>query len=116
MTIRAILKIIAWSNSLRSSPVSFLIFSSLYTRVFLCTKSFLEVSETFRLFSKKRCIVKRVSWSSASILLFLKTSLRNVSQRVVGRWSCDTEVVVTYNSLVGVENLTYFEGNLSVLE
>lgn len=36
-------------------------FSSLYTRVFLCTKSFLDVSETLRLFSKKRWIVKRVS-------------------------------------------------------
>ncbi len=36
----------------RSSPVSFLIFSSRYTRVFRWTNSFREVSDTFRLFSK----------------------------------------------------------------
>ena len=49
---RHTLNTIASSNSRRSRPVSFLIFSRRYTRVFLCTKSFLEVSDTLRLFSK----------------------------------------------------------------
>ena len=51
-TIRATLKVMASSISRRSRPVSFLIFSSRYTSVFLWTNSYLEVSETFRLFSK----------------------------------------------------------------
>ena len=86
LTISATLKVTAWSNSRRSRPVSFLIFSSLYTRVFLCTKSFLEVSETLRLFSKKLCTVISVSRSSDSSEPFLNTSERNISQRVVGSW------------------------------
>ena len=44
--------VMASSNSRRSSPVSFLIFSSRYTRVFRWTNSFRAVSDTFRLFSK----------------------------------------------------------------
>ena len=44
LTMSAILKIIAWSNWRRSSPVSFLILSRRYTREFLCKKSFREVS------------------------------------------------------------------------
>ena len=51
-TISATLKVMASSNSRRSRPVSFLIFSSRYTSVFRWTNSFRAVSETFRLFSK----------------------------------------------------------------
>ena len=51
-TIRATLKVMASSNSRRSSPVCFLIFYSRYTRVFRWTNSFRAVSDTFRLFSK----------------------------------------------------------------
>src|SRR5699024_11894270 len=54
LTIRATLKTMASSNSRRSRPVIFLIFSRRYTSVLRCTNSFLEVSDTFRLFSKKR--------------------------------------------------------------
>ena len=85
-TMRATLKTMAWSNCRRSSPVSFLIFSRRYTRVLRWTKSFREVSETFRLFSKNLLMVKRVSWSSQSMEDFLKISLRKISQRVVGNW------------------------------
>ena len=83
-TIRATLKTMAWSNWRRSRPVSFLIFSRRYTRVLRWTKSYREVSETFRLFSKNLLMVKRVSWSRDSMEFFLKTSLRKISQRVVG--------------------------------
>ena len=51
-TISATLKVMASSNSRRSSPVSFLIFSKRYTKVFRWTKSLRAVSDTFRLFSK----------------------------------------------------------------
>ena len=74
LTISATLKVMASSNSRRSSPVSFLIFSRRYTRVFRWTKSFRAVSETFRLFSKNLLMVKSVSWSRASMGFFLKTS------------------------------------------
>ena len=61
LTMRATLKMIASSNSRRSRPVSFLIFSSRYTSVFLWTNSLRDVSETFRLFSKNLLIVNSVS-------------------------------------------------------
>src|SRR5699024_7969219 len=83
-TIRATLNTMAWSKRRRSKPVIFLIFSSRYTRVFRWTKSFREVSDTFRLFSKNLLMVKRVSWSRASMELFLNTSDRKMSHRVVG--------------------------------
>ncbi len=54
LTISATLKTIASSNSRRSRPVRRLIFSRRYTSVLRCTNSLREVSETFRLFSKKR--------------------------------------------------------------
>ena len=54
LTINATLKTMASSNSRRSSPVSLLIFSRRYTSVLRCTNSLRDVSETFRLFSKKR--------------------------------------------------------------
>ena len=80
------MKIMAWSNCRRSSPVSFLIFSSRYTRVFRWTNSFREVSDTFRLFSKNLLMVKRVSWSRESMEFFLNTSVRKISHSVVGSW------------------------------
>ena len=61
LTIKATLKTIASSNSRRSRPVSFLIFSRRYTSVLRWTNRPRLVSETFRLFSKKRWMVKRVS-------------------------------------------------------
>ena len=61
LTISATLKVMASSNSRRSNPVSFLIFSSRYTRVFRWTKSLRAVSETFRLFSKNLLMVNSVS-------------------------------------------------------
>ena len=54
LTIKATLKTIASSNSRRSRPVSFLIFSRRYTSVLRWTNRPRLVSETFRLFSKKR--------------------------------------------------------------
>ena len=51
-TMRATLKVMASSNSRRSRPVSFLIFSRRYTSVLRCTNSLRAVSETLRLFSK----------------------------------------------------------------
>ncbi len=51
-TISATLKVMASSNSRRSSPVSFLIFSSRYTSVLRWTNSLRAVSDTLRLFSK----------------------------------------------------------------
>ena len=51
-TIKATLKVMASSNSRRSKPVSFLIFSRRYTSVLRCTKSLRAVSDTLRLFSK----------------------------------------------------------------
>ncbi len=52
LTINATLKVMASSNSRRSKPVSFLIFSNRYTKVLRWTNSFRAVSETLRLFSK----------------------------------------------------------------
>ena len=86
MTIMATLNTMAWSNSRRSKPVIFFIFSSLYTRVLRWTYSLRLVSDTFRLFSKNLFIVSSVSGSRASMGFFLKTSERNISQRVVGSW------------------------------
>ena len=60
-TISATLKTIASSNSRRSRPVSFLIFSRRYTSVLRCTNRPRLVSDTFRLFSKKRWMVNKVS-------------------------------------------------------
>ena len=60
-TISATLKTIASSNSRRSRPVSFLIFSRRYTSVLRWTNRPRLVSETFRLFSKKRWMVNSVS-------------------------------------------------------
>ena len=57
----ATLNTIASSNSRRSRPVSFLIFSRRYTSVLRWTNRPRLVSETFRLFSKKRWMVNRVS-------------------------------------------------------
>ena len=51
-TMRATLKVMASSNSRRSRPVSFLIFSRRYTSVLRWTNSLRAVSETLRLFSK----------------------------------------------------------------
>ena len=84
LTMRATLKVMASSNSRRSRPVSFLIFSSRYTRVLRWTNSYRAVSETFRLFSKNLWIVNSVSWSRESMGFFLNTSMRNISHRVVG--------------------------------
>ena len=86
LTMRATLKVMASSNSRRSRPVSFLIYSRRYTRVFRWTKSFRAVSDTFRLFSKNLLMVSRVSWSRASMGFFLKTSWRNIWHRMVGSW------------------------------
>ena len=85
-TIRATRKTMAWSNSRKSRPVSFRIFSRRYTRVLRWTNSFREVSETFRLFSKNLLMVNNVSWSRESREFFLKTSRRKISHRVVGSW------------------------------
>ena len=86
LTISATLKVMASSNSRRSRPVSFLIFSSRYTRVFRWTKSFRAVSETFRLFSMNLLMVNRVSWSRASMGFYLNTSWRNIPHFTVGSW------------------------------
>ena len=61
LTIRATLKVMASSNSRRSRPVIFLIYSRRYTSVLRWTKSFRAVSDTFRLFSKNLLMVNRVS-------------------------------------------------------
>lgn len=73
-TIKAILNVIASSNTRKSSPVLFCSLSSLYTSVFLCIKSCLDVSETFREFSKNLLMVVSVS-SSKSSGLFPRKSL-----------------------------------------
>ena len=69
----------AWSNSrIGPSPVSFLIFSRRYTSVLRWTNSFREVSDTFRLFSKKRLdgkqgfLIQSFRWSPC-----LNTSRKN---------------------------------------
>ena len=54
LTISATLNTMASSNSRRSKPVSFLIFSSRYTNVFRWTNSFLEVSDTFAVLNEGR--------------------------------------------------------------
>lgn len=67
LPINATLNTIAWSNSLKSRPVSFLIFSRRYTRVFLCTNSFSgslrNVEVIFKEFldSKQGLVVKAVN-------------------------------------------------------
>ncbi len=91
----ATLKMMAWSNSRKSSPVSFLIFSRRYTSVLRWTNSLREVSDTFRLFKKNpiEALDQETLYTinkffennlNVSIGFFLNTSLRNISQSVVG--------------------------------
>ena len=47
-------------------------------------KSFFDVSDTFKLFSKKLYIVENVSLSSDYNDIFLNTSFKKVSHKVVG--------------------------------
>ena len=73
-TIRAILKVMASSNTRRSRPVLFCSLSRRYTRVFRWIYSWREVSETFKLFSKNLLIVVKVSSSKSSGDLLSKIS------------------------------------------
>ena len=66
----------------RSSPVLFCNLSRRYTRVFLWIYSCLEVSETFRLFSKNLLMVVSVSSSKSSGDLPSKISrIKHLAQR-----------------------------------
>ena len=76
----------ASSNTLRSRPVLFCNLSSLYTRVFLWMYNCLDVSDTFRLFSKNLLIVDKVSSSNSSGLLPSNISLMNILHRGSGSW------------------------------
>ena len=80
----AIRNVIASSNTRRSSPVLFCSLSRRYTSVFLWINSCLDVSETFRLFSKNLLIVTSVSSSKSSGLLSPKISRINILQSGMG--------------------------------
>ena len=83
-----------------------LIFSSLYTNVFLCTNSFLRSQIHLDCFQKFR-IVNSVSWSNDSILPLLKTSCKmfHIMLLKMIYKPCNTEIIVTDNYLVSIKTL-----------
>ena len=83
-TIRAILKVIASSNTRRSSTVLFCSLSKRYTSVLRWMNSCLDVSYTFREFSKNLLIVVSVSSSKSSGLFPSKISLMNILHSGIG--------------------------------
>ena len=87
--------------------------------MFRWTNSLRDVSETFRLFSKNRWMVNRVSWSRESMEPLrehlLEEHLAQGGGQLVNQ-AGNAQVVVADDGLLGVEDLAHFQGHLGLFE